>query len=559
MSKILKTQCEDSNIAITMDDLSYPHCVWVDGDEVKYARFYGDEWRVSDGDATVFMSTDVSLSDRGIGIGENGECFFVVLDGQDLKMLSWDGIQWTTETAWENAGNQDVLSWAVTWAGFPVLTVFTRSYGNKSIWVTDKWAGTWSNPERVVVPKQDNDTVEVRVTMVSNVAYFFWNGKDLESGESWIGMAYWDTNARTLSSPTGNKILLSVANGDISGIDSVSGATLPGVYLSWVLKGSKGNTQVHGCRVYQAFEYPIPVGGPSDSRIDSYEPSAEMASDSGFSPFYPSTSIYLDSFLNPKIVCLSTGLEMFSIEGGNIEEKSLGEDLIVRPSKIVSKGFLGGKSISSCIKMIDGNIHFSSTPETADMSSSSSSISSTSSSSISSASSVSSMTMSSISSMTMSSVSSESSASSVSSESSMTVSSVSSESSASSSSTESSISSMTVSSESSISSESSSIIKNSFCIQDFSVDTDLNGTYYNNGETYNSRTVYTNGTYKMWWYSDVSWSNWRISVDTGDSPGLALQDAFVATPITISPDAAPGTYSSVPDYPDAGVISAGAC
>lgn len=150
---------------------------------------------------------------------------------------------------------------------------------------------------------------------------------------------------------------------------------LPGGYLVWVVRRPMGRTQVHGCRVHQTVECSIPIQEDltSGSRIDAYEPPADMAASDSFFPYYPSTSVYVDRRLNPKIVCLSTGLEMFAIEGSGVEAKPVGGDLFDRPSKMVSRRFLGSAAMSSCMRMANGDVYFMATPETAEMSSSSSS------------------------------------------------------------------------------------------------------------------------------------------------------------------------------------------
>ena len=437
MSNILRTQCSDSQVAMAMDDLAYPHCIWTDGLSVKYAKYYGEEWRTIDNTAIAFSSSGpVSLSKNCIGTNDNGECFFALLDDQDLKVCSWNGKEWITETAWENANSGDVLAFAVVWTGFPTIAVFTRSNGSRSVWIVDKSSGSWCISEGVSVPPQNNDIVELKTTRVLDAVYLFWNGKDL-FGESWIGHIEWDTVLQAWES-TADKIALSEATGDIAGIDFTaidegesgssvssissessssvsSGLGFSGGYLTWILRKTNGRAELHGCRVNQAVEYPLTSG----SRIDLYEPSVQMTSD-GFCPFYPLTSVYVDGRLNPKIVCMSIGLEMFAIEGKVVENKSLDVDLFDRPTIVVSKKTIGSNSVSLCMKIANGDVYFTTIPETADLSSSSSSMSSLSSSSRSSvsSSSKSSRTYSSVSSVSSSSRSSISSKSSKSSSSS---------------------------------------------------------------------------------------------------------------------------------------------
>jgi hypothetical protein len=207
-----------------MDSLSYPHCVWTNGTTVKYARFYGQEWCIAGGTAVAYTSSEtISLSKNCIGIGENGNCFFALLDGQDIKLCSWDGLQWNIETVWAGANSNDVLAFAVTWVEYPVVTIFTKNYGNRSVWVVDKQTGTWSSPARIVVPPQDNDQVELKAIKVNNLVYLFWTGKSLSSGTSWIGHTIWNAASRTWLSLAEKKVLMSEAEGDIAGMDFVVG------------------------------------------------------------------------------------------------------------------------------------------------------------------------------------------------------------------------------------------------------------------------------------------------------------------------------------------------
>jgi len=178
---------------------------------------------------------------------------------------------------------------------------------------------------------------------------------------------------------------------------------------------------------------------------------------------------------------------------------------------------------------------------------SSSSVSSESSSSVSSESSSSNSSSSvSSSSNSSSSVSSESS-SSVSSESSESSSSISSESS---SSSLSSASSSSISSESSPSSSSSSSslqgCEPNYCATGY-VTNALNGTYSWTGDYYNSKPIYNNGTYNLW-YASGAYDTWAISSSVGTSPVNWLSSK---TTTEGCPD---GTYDT-----EAGTLAIGEC
>ncbi len=221
MSRILATQCDDSKMAMVMDDLSCPHCVWVDSLDVKYARFYGDEWRLAGGTAVAMtVPVSASVSKNCVGIDGNGNCFFAVMDGSDLKLCSWSGMSWTTETVWGGAGSNDVLAFGVAWADtFPVVAAFTRSLGNSSVWAIDKKTGSWGEPADVVVPPQDNEIVELKVAIVAGMAYLFWNGRDDTSGESWIGHTIWNPTTHQWLSRPSKRVEMSAKQGHIAGID----------------------------------------------------------------------------------------------------------------------------------------------------------------------------------------------------------------------------------------------------------------------------------------------------------------------------------------------------
>lgn len=220
MSRILATQCDDSKIAIAMDDMSYPHCVWADGNNVKYARFCGDEWRVAGGTAIAMsFSTPATVSRHCIGFNRDWNPFFAVLDGMDMVLVFWNGVSWTREVVWTLSNVP--LSWAVAWSGFPVVIAVAVDEGVKKIWAVDKSTGTWGAPSGTPIPVQDNDEMELKVSRVSSWIYSFWNGKHNDSGTSWIGHAAWDTEEQSWICLPSKKIAMSAADGDIGGIDFV--------------------------------------------------------------------------------------------------------------------------------------------------------------------------------------------------------------------------------------------------------------------------------------------------------------------------------------------------
>lgn len=217
MNNILKTNCEYSNICVAMDSTAYPHCIWMDGLNIKYARFYSEEWRLAGGQPIAFSSENTLLiSKHCLGFDENGNPFFVVLDGKDLVLVSWNGCLWAKEVVWENASSEDVLAWGVCWMGFYFVVVITSNNGGKKIYAVDKSTGTWSSPSGILILPQENSNIELKTSKVSSFVYAFWNGK--KDGNAWVGYATWDTDTKSWIYPP-SKIQTSEIYGDVSGID----------------------------------------------------------------------------------------------------------------------------------------------------------------------------------------------------------------------------------------------------------------------------------------------------------------------------------------------------
>lgn len=221
MSLTLPTSCEDSQVSIAMDDLGYPHCVWTDGDNIRYARFYGDGWRTAGDSAIAVSSSNLSVSRHCISFDAVGNCLFAYMDGLDLKLASWNGSTWSTETIWQNAGSGDALAWTLTWAGFPVAMVITRGYGNRVIFCTDKSSGSWIAPIGISLPAQDNDIIELKSAVVSNWVYAFWTGRNNASETSWIGHAAWSYETVEWIALPSVLVSMSVEEAEISGIDFI--------------------------------------------------------------------------------------------------------------------------------------------------------------------------------------------------------------------------------------------------------------------------------------------------------------------------------------------------
>ena len=195
----------------------------------------------------------------------------------------------------------------------------------------------------------------------------------------------------------------------------------PGGYLAWTRRVPGGYSTLHACRVHQTVESSIVEADNllASSRIDSYAPPSDMRSDDGSFPFAPAASVYTSGGGDPKILCLSAGVEMFAIDASGVENKDVDIPLCDRPTRLAAGKFRGQNVAATCLKMMGGDVAFSTVTEAADRSSSSSSSSSSSTrssssspSSRSSSSSSSTVRMSSTSSSSSSSLSSSSSQSS---------------------------------------------------------------------------------------------------------------------------------------------------
>lgn len=220
MSKTLVVNCDDSRISMEMDEFSSPHCVWIENNNVKYSRFYGNEWRVLGDTATALTSlSTLSIKKHCLSFDSAGNPFFAILEGEDLVVVSWNGISWKKEIAWTGIESQNIISWGIIWVGFCVLIVMAQHEGVKTIYAVDKSIGNWEVPIGTSIPVQNNVDSELKLSRVASWVYAFWNGKNTLSGESWIGHASWNTDNKSWVFQSNKKIERSITNGDIGGID----------------------------------------------------------------------------------------------------------------------------------------------------------------------------------------------------------------------------------------------------------------------------------------------------------------------------------------------------
>lgn len=217
MSKILPTNCEDDKISMVMDHMSHPHCVWIEGSTIKYARYYGDGWRFAGNSSVAYSSeNELSLSPNCVGVDDNDNCFFVFMDGEDLTMISWNGFSWSSEIVWSNAVAADITTWSVAWARAPVVTAI-GSY----LWATDKTTGSWSIPSSLSFTTSDELTPTIKSARVSSRVYVFWTGKSDSLKTSWIGHAAWDVDSQQWVYTSSKQIQMSASEGEIIGMDFV--------------------------------------------------------------------------------------------------------------------------------------------------------------------------------------------------------------------------------------------------------------------------------------------------------------------------------------------------
>jgi len=165
---------------------------------------------------------------------------------------------------------------------------------------------------------------------------------------------------------------LRVWNSDTADLPNVD-AKLPGGTLVWATRRSNGESHIHGSRVHQTVESALVNSDnpTADSKLDTYVPPRIMISSTGRFPFGRAAGVYQRNG-NPLVVGLAAKPVMFAVDTFNIEQQSLSVEIADRPTLISVAGSPSQKKIRACLKMVNGNVVFVETNETADLSSSSS-------------------------------------------------------------------------------------------------------------------------------------------------------------------------------------------
>ena len=58
-------------------------------------NFTGNEWRVVGGTATALVSNStLSIRKHCLGFSADGNPFFSILEGDDIVVVSWNGVSW---------------------------------------------------------------------------------------------------------------------------------------------------------------------------------------------------------------------------------------------------------------------------------------------------------------------------------------------------------------------------------------------------------------------------------------------------------------------------------
>ena len=158
---------------MVMSREGHAHCVWIEDDELKYARCRGQEWEYVGETATIASGEDdLKISYRCVS-SELDDLTVVYMDGNSLLSLSWNGFAWTEAIV--STGETNLLGWALDkYDGGTYLVLLRGGPSAAFLTVMEYESGSWTEKGAETQLKQQVDEPQLVIRFLDRKIYTFW-------------------------------------------------------------------------------------------------------------------------------------------------------------------------------------------------------------------------------------------------------------------------------------------------------------------------------------------------------------------------------------------------
>jgi len=206
--------------AIRNDSAGWPHCLWVEGLSVRYARYYGKEWTFLNGVSLAKDSlSGVEIFPSSLEIDDIGRPYAAIHESGKLRLLSWSGTRWLTEDIASTAGKIITGATCCWWKGEPLVAAIYWTSTRSDLCIYKRSGTIWTCiQENLGV--QDNVSSNLVMRKADTYAYLFWKARANEAG--WIGHVMYDVAGDLLTGKVSRRIAFSDSELEIVDIDFVT-------------------------------------------------------------------------------------------------------------------------------------------------------------------------------------------------------------------------------------------------------------------------------------------------------------------------------------------------
>ena len=197
----------------------WPHCLWVEGSSIRYARYYGKEWTFLGGVSLAReSSSDVVIFPNSLDVDELGRPYAVIYESSWIKILWWDGSAWQTEGVTSVSG-KELTGAACCWRSEPFISALYWTSSKSTLCMYRKTGGVWSFVQEDL-GGQDQVPASLVSRNVDCYIYNFW--KASKAGEGWIGHMMYHPTSDVWAGLIEKKVSFSMQDAEIVDLDFVT-------------------------------------------------------------------------------------------------------------------------------------------------------------------------------------------------------------------------------------------------------------------------------------------------------------------------------------------------